>query len=140
MELPGKVLDNFFGMIKLTNENFLMYAIKHYDNPSCSGLKEFDDDLKRLRYIKRLLGRYQITGDIKERLIINHLVVLFNVFGVEAATNMMFFKIQERFWPQLKTFLVFLNYMPDTININGKTTHSSNIGIDQGITDLLRKI
>ena len=125
---------------ELTNENFLMYAIKHYDNPSCSGLKEFDDDLKRLRYIKRLLGRYKATGNIKERLIINHLVVLYNVFGVDAATNMLFFKIQERFWPQLKPFLVFLNYMPERIQHRGTRILGADIPLDVNIVDILRKI
>jgi hypothetical protein len=125
---------------ELTNENFLMYAIKHYDNPSCSGLKEFDDDLKRLRYIKRLLGRYKATGNIKERLIINHLVVLYNVFGVDAATNMLFFKIQERFWPQLKPFLVFLNYMPERIQHKGGRLLGADIALDANIVDILRKI
>jgi hypothetical protein len=125
---------------ELTNENFLMYAIKHYDNPSCSGLKEFDDDLKRLRYIKRLLGRYKATGNIKERLIINHLVVLYNVFGIDAATNMLFFKIQERFWPQLKPFLVFLNYMPERIQHRGGRLLGADIALDANIVDILRKI
>ena len=125
---------------ELTNENFLMYAIKHYDNPSCSGLKEFDDDLKRLRYIKRLLGRYKATGNIKERLIINHLVVLYNVFGIDAAPNMLFFKIQERFWPQLKPFLVFLNYMPERIQHKGGRLLGADIALDANIVDILRKI
>jgi hypothetical protein len=125
---------------ELTNENFLMYAIKHYDNPSCSGLKEFDDDLKRLRYIKRLLGRYKATGNIKERLIINHLVVLYNVFGIDGATNMLFFKIQERFWPQLKPFLVFLNYMPERIQHRGGRILGADIALDANIVDILRKI
>jgi hypothetical protein len=125
---------------ELTNENFLMYAIKSYDNPSCSGLKEFDNDLKRLRYVKRLLGRYKVTGDVKERLIINHLVVLYNVFGVEAATNMLFFKIQEKFWPQLKPFLVFLNYMPAHVRYKGKLITNGEIALDQNIVEILRKI
>lgn len=125
---------------ELTNENFLMYAIKHYDNPSCSGLKEFNDDLKRLRYVKRLLGRYQASGDIKERLVLNHLVVLYNVFGVEAANNMLFFKIQEKLWPELKTFLVFLNYMPATIKYKGHVVLGSEIPLNEHIVDLLRKI
>ena len=125
---------------ELTNENFLMYAIKHYDNPSCSGLKEFDDDLKRLRYIKRLLGRYKATGNIKERLIINHLVVLYNVFGIDAATNMLLFKIQERLWPQLKPFLVFLNYMPERIQHKGGRLLGADIALDANIVDILRKI
>ena len=127
-------------MTPLTNENFLMYAIKHYDNPSCTGLKEFDNDLKRLGYIKRLLGRYRATGDIKERLIINHLVVLYNVFGVEAATSMLFFKIQDKFWPQLKPFLVFLNYMPARIQHRGRSIAHSDIVLDEVIVDILRKI
>jgi hypothetical protein len=117
-----------------------MYAIKSYDNPSCSGLKEFDNDLKRLRYVKRLLGRYKVTGDVKERLIINHLVVLYNVFGVEAATNMLFFKIQEKFWPQLKPFLVFLNYMPAHVRYKGKLIANGDIALDLGIVEILRKI
>jgi len=127
-------------MTELTNENFLMYAIKHYDNPSCTGLKEFDNDLKRLGYIKRLLGRYRATGDIKERLIINHLVVLYNVFGVEAATNMLFFKIQDKFWPQLKPFLVFLNYMPEQVRQRNRIINSSDIVLDEVIVEILRKI
>ena len=125
---------------ELTNENFLLYAIKHYDNPSCSGIKEFDDDLKRLRYIKRLIGRYKISGDIKERLVINHLVILYNVFGVDAATNMLFFKIQEKFWPQLKPFLILLNYMPKFVHYKGNRINESDIPLDQTIVDILRKI
>ena len=117
-----------------------MYAIKHYDNPSCSGLKEFNDDLKRLRYIKRLLGRYQVSGDIKERLIINHLVVLYNVFGVEAANNMLFFKMSEKLWPELKTFLVFLNYMPEMVHYKGHIIKGSDIPLEPQIVDILRKI
>ena len=117
-----------------------MYAIRNYDNPSCSGLKEFDDDLKRLRYIKRLIGRYKISGDIKERLVINHLVILYNVFGVDAATNMLFFKIQEKFWPQLKPFLILLNYMPKFVHYKGNRINESDIPLDQTIVDILRKI
>jgi hypothetical protein len=127
-------------MNELNNENFLMYAIKHYDNPSCTGLKEFDNDLKRLGYIKRLLGRYRATGDIKERLIINHLVVLYNVFGIEAATNMLFYKIQGRFWPQLKPFLVFLNYMPAHVRHRGSNIAAAEIAMDEVIVNILRKI
>jgi hypothetical protein len=128
-------------MTPLTNENFLMYAIKHYDNPSCTGLKEFDNDLKRLGYIKRLLGRYRATGDIKERLIINHLVVFYNVFGVEAATRLLFFKIQESLWPELKTFLVYLNYMPQVVIVTGgHRLPESEIPLDSVLVDILRKL
>lgn len=125
---------------ELTNENFLMYAIKHYDNPSCGGIKEFEDDLKRLRYIKRLIGRYKVTGDIKERLVINHIVVLYNVFGPVAASNMLFFKIQDKFWPQLKPFLVFLNLMPEFIQYKGHLIKGNEVPLDQTIVDILRKI
>jgi hypothetical protein len=118
-------------MFKLTNENFLMYAIKNYDNPGCRGLRDFQDDLKRLRYIKRLLGRYRQTGEIKERLVINHLIVFYNVFGVDAASRMLFFK----------TFLVFLNYMPKTVAVsNGMHMPESEIPLDSNLVDLLRKI
>lgn len=99
-------------MIELTEENFLMYAIKHYDNPGCKGIAEFEDDLKRFRYLKRLFRKYTAGRELKERLIINHLVVLYNLFGIDATTNMLFFKIEKKYWSQLKTFLVFLNVMP----------------------------
>lgn len=125
----------------LTNDNYLMYAIKHYNNPSCRGIQDFNDDLKRLRYIKRLLGRYQQTGEIKERLIINHLVVFYNVFGVEAATRLLFFKIKENLWPELKTFLVYLNYMPQMVIVSGgHKLPESEIPLDPVLVDLLRKL
>jgi len=128
-------------MNELNNDTFLMYAIKHYDNPGCSGIKDFQDDLKRLRYIKRLLGRYRATGNVKERLIINHLIIFYNVFGVDAATRMLFFKIKEGLWPELKTFLVFLNYMPKTVIVsNGLHLPESEIPLDARLVEILRKI
>ena len=101
--------------IELTEDNFLLFAIKHYDNPFCRGMSEFEDDLKKFRYIKRLLRKDSepsATG-VKERLIVNHLVVLYNLFGAQAATKMLFFKIEKEHWSQLKTYLVFLNYIPE---------------------------
>ena len=86
-----------------------MYAIKNYDNPQCEGEKEFEDDLKRFKYIKRLLRRYYDTGVLKERLLLNHLIVLNNVFSAEAATTLLLYKIQPTYWPALKSFLIFLN-------------------------------
>jgi hypothetical protein len=125
----------------LTDDTFLMYAIKHYNNPSCRGIQDFNDDLRRLRYIKRLLGRYRQTGVIKERLVINHLVVFFNVFGVEAATRMLFFKIKESLWPELKTFLVYLNYMPQVVIVSqGLRLPESEIPLDQVLVEILRKL
>lgn len=125
---------------ELTEETFIMYAIKHYDNPYCKGMVEFLDDIKRFKYIKRLLRKYQVSKDIKERLILNHIIVLNNLFGVEAATKMLFFKTEKRFWPQLKTFLVFLNYMPINIVINKDLiVAESEIELDQAVLDILQK-
>ena len=92
---------------ELTEDNFMMYAIKNYDNPSCIGMDEFLDDLKRFKYIKRLLRKHNVGKELKERLILNHIIVLGNLFGIEATTKMLFFKLEEKFWPQVKTFLVF---------------------------------
>ena len=93
---------------KITPQNVIMYAIKNYDNPQCEGEKEFEDDLKRFKYIKRLLRRYYDTGVLKERLLLNHLIVLNNVFSAEAATTLLLYKIQPTYWPALKSFLIFL--------------------------------
>jgi hypothetical protein len=126
---------------ELTDENFLMYAIKNYDNPGCSGLSEFHDDVKRLRYVKRLLGRYHVGGELKERLIINHLMILYNVFGVEAATSLLFFRMPQELWAYLKTFLVFLNFMPQHVIVStGIRIPESQISLDQTIVEKLRKI
>ena len=98
---------------KLTNDNITMFAIKHYDNPQCEGESEFHDDMKRFKYIKRLLIKYQDSGELKERLILNHLIVVFNVFGAEAGSTLLLFKLEPEFWSILKTFMVFLNMLPD---------------------------
>ena len=96
---------------ELNDDNFLIYAIKNYQNPSCTGMAELEDDLKRFKYLKRLLNKYLKTGEPNERLIINHIILLYNVFG-EATTSMLFFKLEEKYWSDLKTFLVFLNRLP----------------------------
>jgi hypothetical protein len=90
-----------------------MFAIKHYDNPQCEGESEFHDDMKRFKYIKRLLRKYQDSGELKERLILNHLIVVFNIFGAEAGSTLLLFKLEPEFWSILKTFMVFLNMLPD---------------------------
>ena len=94
---------------KITSENVLMYAIRNYTNPHCEGEKEFEDDLKRLKYIKRLLRKYYDTEVLKERLLLNHIIVLNNVFGADACATLLLFKIQEEYWPALKSFLIYLN-------------------------------
>ena len=127
--------------LELTEENFIMYAMKYYDNPSCKGMAEFLDDIKRFKYIKRLLGKYTSGKELKERLIINHMIVLNNLFGVEATTKMLFFKIDKKFWPQLKTFLVFLNYMPEKIILNkGVAIIESEIHVDDKIVEILKRV
>lgn len=128
--------------IELTEENFLLYAIKHYDNPACKGMTEFQDDLKRFRYIKRLFRKYTAGGGLKERLILNHLVVLYNLFGIEATTQMLFYKIEKRYWSQLKTFLVFLNLMPVgfAATIEGEFVEGFQITLDEQVSLALKSI
>ena len=89
----------------INSDNVLMYAIRHYNNPQCEGEKEFEDDLKRFKYIKRLLRKYYDTGILKERLLLNHLIVLTNVFGTTALTTLLLHKIQKEYWSTLKSFL-----------------------------------
>ena len=98
---------------KITGDNVVMFAIKHYDNPQCEGEKEFQDDLKRFKYNKRLLRKYYDTGVLKERLLLNHLIVLNNVFGPDACATLLLYKIQQEYWPALKSFLLFLNIITE---------------------------
>ena len=94
---------------KITNDNIIMFAIKHYDNPQCEGDREFYDDMKRFKYIKRLLRKHKDTGILKERLLLNHIIVLNNLFGTEACVTLLLLKIQKEYWETLKSFLLFLN-------------------------------
>ena len=110
---------------KITPQNVVMYAIKNYDNPQCEGEKEFEDDLKRFKYIKRLLRRYYDTGVLKERLLLNHLIVLNNVFSIEAATTLLLYKIQPTYWPALKSLLIYLNSISD--NELKEIEHDNNV-------------
>ena len=96
---------------KITPENVLMFAIRNYTNPHCEGEKEFEDDLKRFKYIKRLLRKYYDTEILKERLLLNHIIVLNNVFGADACATLLLFKIQDQYWPAMKAFLLFLNIL-----------------------------
>ena len=122
---------------ELTNENYLMYALLHYDNPHCIDIKEYFEDVRKLKYIKRLFNRYKEDGVIKERLILNHLISFYNVFDNEAATRLLFFRVGTEYHSLLKTFLVFLNKMPDKINEN---LYSSDIQLDDKITKILRNL
>lgn len=116
-----------------------MYAIKYYENPSCAGIHEFYADMKKIKYIKRLLGRYKTGGGLKERLILNHIIVLYNLFGAEATTNMLFFRVDKKLWPELKTFLLYLNLMPsDGILYDG--TYENSVPINLEIANTLRRL
>ena len=124
----------------LNDDNFTMYAIKSYNSPHCI-MSEFESDLKRTKYLKRLFRRYKVTKILKERLILNHLILLYNVFGVESATRILFFKIDEKDYDVLKTFLVYLNYMPEKIkSIKGKDIFASSVNSDDKIMHILNKI
>ena len=125
----------------LNEKNFLLFAMQHYDNPQCVDVEEFNDDLRKIKYIKRLFNQYSLGGDLKERLLLNHIIVFFNVFQTKAASRILFFKLDEKFWPMLKTFLFYLKFMPeDKIeSINGKELIVTDILMDQGVIDSLRK-
>ena len=97
---------------ELNENNYMLFAIKFYDNPHALTKEEFEDDLKRIKYVKRLLKRYKNTGVLKTHLILNHLTVLFNVFG-EAAVPLLFYNLEEDLWPAIKSFLMFLNRIPE---------------------------
>lgn len=118
-------------IFELTEDNFFMYAIKNYDNPACKGIVEFNEDMKRFKYLKRLLGRYHAGKGLKDRLILNHIIVINNLFGPEASVKMLFYKVDKKHWSSLKTFLVFLNLMPDS---------ETDIPIDMTIANTLRRI
>ena len=110
----------------------MMFAIKHYDNPQCEGEKEFHDDMKRFKYIKRLLRKYYDTGILKERLLLNHIIVLHNVFGADACATLLLYKIQEEYWTALKSFLLFLNIL--------KQDELNHIEVDKNVDKILKEL
>ena len=118
-------------------ENFNLYAMQHYDNPQCHSIQEFEEDLKKFLYLKKLITRYKTNGDLRERLILNHIIVLYNVFGA-AATRMLFYKIEEKYWDVLVTILVYLNRMPE--QIPDTELQVSDIILDEQLISVLRKI
>jgi len=124
--------------MNLTESTFLLYAMKHYDNPQCTDMVEFEEDLKRFQYLRKLFGRYRHEDELKERLILNHLIVLYNVFG-PSATNMLFMKLRE-FHEYLKPFVVYLNYMPTVVMYEDIQIAADSIVSDQKILDTLIRI
>lgn len=126
---------------KLDESNFFLYAAHHYLNP-CVDQQEFLDDLNRIKNLRRLFGRYEKHGELKERLILNHLMVLYNVFEHRALTRMLVFKLYD-YLHILKPFLMLLNYLPeivDNIGIDSETVRTNEIVMDMRIVDVLRKI
>ena len=97
---------------ELNEDNFLLFAIKHYENPQAVTKEDFDKDLNHFKYIKRLLKRYKNTGQLKTHLLLNHFIILYNIFG-EATTPMLFFKIEEDLWSSMKSFIIFLGRFPE---------------------------
>jgi hypothetical protein len=124
----------------LNENNFLMYAMKCYTSPQYI-VSEFEGDIKRTKYLKRLFRRYKVTKLLKERLILNHIILLNNVFGPEATSRILFYKIDEKDYDILKTFLCYLDIMPDFIyGINGKNISTAEIPLDLKAAEILRNI
>ena len=117
---------------KITSTNFIMYAIKHYENPQCEGEKEFHDDMKRFKYIKRLLKKYKISGELKERLLLNHIIILRNLFGNEACVTLLLYRTQKEYLNTLRSFLLFLNMI--------REDELKEISLDDHALEILRKI
>lgn len=124
----------------LNEENFLLYAVKCYESPHCL-MSEFEGDIKRIKYLKRLFRKFTVTGILKERLILNHIILLNNVFGPKATTRILFFKIDVRDYDILKTFLCYLNIMPEIIEgINGSNIYSCTIPLNEKVAKVLLSI
>ena len=119
-------------MLLLNDKNLPLYAAKHYYNPNFSDIEEFYEDLKRFKYIKRLVNRYLETEILADRLILNHIIVIFNVFGIEPALNMLKVKLDEKHWPIVKPFLIYLSYI--------KNDEITGIEMDEAVVEFLRKI
>lgn len=127
-------------MQNLTDDNFLIYAMKCYNSPHCI-MSEFEGDIKRTKYLKRLFRKYKITKKLKERLILNHIILLNNVFGPVATSRILFYKTDERDYDILKTFLEYLDIMPDeVVGIRGRNIHTSDIPLEPNIVEILISI
>lgn len=121
----------------LSENNFLQLAMQHYDNPSCTIISEFEEDLKRFLYLKKLISRYLASGSIRERLILNHIIVIHNLWG-DFGTEMIFFKLPEEYWKVVVPFLIYLGHAPDLIpNTSRRLTE---IELDENVVDVLREI
>ena len=118
---------------KITAKNFTAYAMKHYDDPQCEDIEDFQEDLRRFRYLKRLLHRYHENGELRERLMLNHIICIFNVFGYDACMRMLEFKIKNiNYWSSIKTMLLYLEYIEEGWKID--------IPIDNKLAERLRDL
>jgi hypothetical protein len=117
---------------ELTEDNFILFASRNYNNPQCTNIDEFFNDLQRFKYIKKLFKRYHGTKELQERLVINHIVILYNIFGIGPTNKMMFYKIDAEYWPVLKTFLIYLNYLKDNEYIE--------VPLDDYVINILRNV
>lgn len=126
---------------ELDEDNFLIFAIKHYDNPDCKGMNDFEEDLNICVYVKRLLRKYKKTGELKERLILNHIITFYNLFGVFAATKILFFRIESDLHPILKSFLFYLGYVPqENTTLLSDFNYLISVEMDENVIQKLRKL
>ena len=125
----------------LNEKNYVMFAMKYYDNLQCTSIEEFNEDLNKIKYVKRLFNRFLETGELRTNLIMNHLIVIYNVFENEAATRMLFFRVERRFYSILKPFLLFMNRLPKVVRgIDGKNIITNEIPLNEMTIKELRKI
>jgi hypothetical protein len=124
----------------LTEDNFMIFAAKHYMNPHCRGIDDFNDDLNHFKYLKRLFNRYQKDGVLKTNLIVSHIIVLYNVFEAQAMTRMLFFKIDQDQWSLLKPFLIMFNHLPEQITEGLRIINTVDIPLNKEIVEGLRLI
>ena len=125
----------------LNEKNYLHFAMRFYDNRQCTSIEEFNEDLNKIKYVKRLFNRFLETGELRTNLILNHLIVIYNVFENEAATRMLFFRVEKKFYSILKPFLIFLNRLPEKVRgIDGEDIQTNHIPLNETTIKELRKI
>ena len=125
----------------LNEKNYVHFAMKYYVNIQCTSVDEFNEDLNKIKYVKRLFNRFLETGELRINLIMNHLIVIYNVFETEAATRMLFFRVEKKFLSILKPFLLFMEKLPEEVKgINGKTINTKEIPLNDTTIKELRKI
>ena len=125
----------------LNEKNYLHFAMRFYDNRQCTSVEEFNEDLNKIKYVKRLFNRFLETGELRTNLILNHLIVIYNVFENEAATRMLFFRVEKKFYSILKPFLIFLNRLPEKVKgIDGENIQTNHIPLNETTIKELRKI